>query len=258
MASAGQKVLRRSLGKGPGCPLKLGTSSEFKAGDGSPSRGAALGSGPHRARRSGALQSALPLALSPGVPATSTSTLPPPHPSIAFLFPNNPAHLVFRWGGGGTSKRASREQLSRRFLPLTSGPKADAATPQLQIILPATPTPPRDSNPSQLPQRPVSLAAVFVTPSRRTLPRRAAAARRRRAPKVSAARLSGSRPDSRLLGNARGCFRRRRPRWAGLGRSCRWESATWESQAACRRAGGSQGSGWERAGRRPGWVCARC
>lgn len=218
-------------------PFKTWTSSEFKAGDPRPSCGAVVGFRSHRARCLGVLQFPLPLAFSPGILTTSALTLTL-HSTLSCLLISQPtwsstceAAGPFRVRPDRSSKSASRDQLSLEFLSLASGPNEDPATLHFHISLPATQTQPRDSNPSQLPQRPVSLAAVFVTPSRRTLPPRAAAARRRWAPKASAARLSGSCLDSRLLGNARGCFRRRWPRWAGPGRNCRWESATWESQA---------------------------
>lgn len=51
-------------------------------------------------------------------------------------------------------------------------------------------------------------------------------------------------PDSASPWQRKGCFRRRWPKWAGLGRSCRWESATWDPQATSRPSG---------AGPRP-WV----
>lgn len=75
-----------------------------------------------------------------------------------------------------SSKRASREHsFLHEYLSFTSGPGEDTVTLHSDISLRATQTQSKDSNLSQLPHCLVSLAAVFVTPSRRTLPRRAAA-----------------------------------------------------------------------------------
>lgn len=91
----------------------------------------------------------------------------------------------------GHRKECPEISFLHKYLSFTPGPREATVTAHFDISFPAIQTQPKDSNPSQPPQCVVLLAAVFVTSSRRTFPRRAAAWRRESPPcgPAEAARL---------------------------------------------------------------------
>ncbi|XP_039727527.1 uncharacterized protein LOC120609239 [Pteropus medius] len=132
-------------------------------------------------------------------------TISPPTPSLlphpqfnASIIVNEPTWFSTHEAAGplsiqqnGSSKGASGDQFSPQVPLFHRRLRGDTVTAHFDISFPAIQTQPKDSNPSQLPQCVVSLAAVFMTSSRRTFPRRAATWHRESPPRgpAEAARL---------------------------------------------------------------------
>ncbi|MEJ1278531.1 hypothetical protein NN561_009453 [Cricetulus griseus] len=115
--------------------------------------------------------------------------------------------------GSSTPVTENNPRVARLRVHLTHLEEASAATWQTRF--PGASSSATNSNPSQLPQRPTSLAALVLTSSRRTLPWRLAVWRQRPG-------LTGRRGESclsgRRRGNASGCFREP------------WRSRCWEQR----------------------------
>lgn len=161
-------------------------------------------------------------------PSDSSSGSSPSRSTKGTLVPHFPPKATFSAdlaadAGSSTPAAESPPARPRQGAHLTHLEEASAAT--WQSRLPGAPSAATNSNPSQMAQLPLPLAAVLVTSPRRTLPRRLVVWRQRLG-------LTGWRGNLLCWASpwqrARGRFREPWLRWAELGRRCNWEAVTWD------------------------------